>query len=102
MSNPEKLKWWAELRRLRKDIQELHIVIPQVLRLERDLAVALGSERRLIGENDDLRAKNLELRRQLLLERAVNERRRSEKPNRGGGVVPVGTGRTQSGEKEGS
>lgn len=68
----EKQRWRADLRR---SIERLTAAVPQVLRLERDLAVALATERRLIGENDDLRAKNLELRRRLLLERAVNENR---------------------------
>lgn len=68
----EKQRWRADLRR---SMERLAAAVPQVLRLERDLAVALATQRRLIGENDDLRAKNLELRRRLLLERAVNENR---------------------------
>lgn len=68
----EKQRWRADLRR---SMERLTAAVPQVLRLERDLAVALATQRRLIGENDDLRAKNLELRRRLLLERTVNENR---------------------------
>lgn len=60
MTTPVKQRRLLELKR---SVDRLTAAMPQLLRLERDLAISMATTRRLLGENDKLREQNLELRR---------------------------------------
>lgn len=83
MPTTDKERRWGLLRRTIGDlstaIHALTTVIPRVIQLERDLAIAMATELRLIGENASLRQMNRELRKMVVdlqMEKVASDARR--------------------------